>query len=150
MSDEPAWRSTPGPEGRMPPRTKVIWSQDVPWRDISVLVGNTQDEGKVKRLIHPETTGSPDTEFFFGLYRMEPGQYHALHYHPNGSEFYYVLSGSGQFRVDEELIDGGPGLALYFPPNTRHSVRVTGSEPLTLVYGFSPPDWETVGIVWEE
>jgi len=114
------------------------------------VVDNPADQGRFKRLVHPDVNGAAGMEFFVGLFRMEPGEYHPLHYHPNGAEFYYVLAGSGDFRVGDEWVAGQPGLTLYFPPFTRHAVRATGTVPLEILYGFNPPDLEAVGMIWEE
>lgn len=150
MSDAPRWRPEPGPDGYQQPKRKIVWRDDLPWREVSVLQGNPKDQGVAKRLVHPELNGSPDVEFFFGAARFEPGEYHPRHYHPNGGEFYYVLSGKAQILVDEEWVEASPGLAIYFSRGTSHAVRVTGDQPLDIVYGFHPPDLERVGTVWEE
>lgn len=128
---------------------KVLRESEIPWKVMAALPGgHPRDGGRARRIVHPETNGDPDGPFFIGVYEMEPGEYHPRHYHPTGSEFYYVLSGTGEFTVDAEVIQGGPGLAVYLPPGTRHSVRA--AERLRVLYGFSPPDRARVGHVWEE
>ena len=40
------------------------------------------------------------------------------HSHPQSEEAYVVLSGSGRFRVEEEVIEVGPHDIVYCPVNT--------------------------------
>jgi quercetin dioxygenase-like cupin family protein len=128
---------------------KVVSEDELPWKAMAQLPGgHPRDGGRARRIVHPETNGDPDNPFFIGVYEMDAGEYHPRHRHPTGSEFYYVLSGTGEFTVDDRVLRGGPGLAVYLPPGTSHSVRA--AEPLRILYGFSPPDRSRVGHVWEE
>lgn len=134
---------------RQAPRV-AVWSEDLPWVPLGTVTDNSKDQGLNKRLITPEINGSPDVEFFFGLTRWPPGDYHPLHRHPGGAEFYYVLSGTGKMQCGDEVIDAKPGLALYIPRNVPHAVRADGDVPLEIAYGFSPSDRDAVGLVWLE
>ena len=136
------------PPGAHAPRL-VLREDEVPWKVMAELPGgHPKDGGRARRIVHPETNGDPGAPFFIGIYEMEAGEYHPRHNHPTGWEFYYVLSGSGDFTVGDERVDGAPGLAVYLPPGTSHSVRAR--ERLRVLYGFSPPDRSRVGHVWEE
>jgi len=45
-----------------------------------------------------------------------------------------VVSGVGQIRVGEEIVDVRPGSAVYVAPGTPHATRRTGDEPVRLIY----------------
>jgi mannose-6-phosphate isomerase-like protein (cupin superfamily) len=55
------------------------------------------------------------------------------HAHRQNEELYLFLSGTGQFWLDTEVIDVGPGTAIRVSPSTLRSWRNTGHEPLTFV-----------------
>jgi mannose-6-phosphate isomerase-like protein (cupin superfamily) len=50
-------------------------------------------------------------------YRMNPGRRVGFgHRHAACEEMYVVLSGSGRFRVDDDVLDVGPRDVVYCPP----------------------------------
>jgi mannose-6-phosphate isomerase-like protein (cupin superfamily) len=50
-------------------------------------------------------------------YRVKPGRRVGFgHSHDTVEEVYLVTSGSGRFKVDEEIVDVGPGEVVYCPP----------------------------------
>ncbi len=51
------------------------------------------------------------------------------HDHPT-HEFYFVMSGQGVMTVGAEQRDVDRGDLVYIPPDTVHSLRPTGSEPI--------------------
>ncbi|HEY2319869.1 MAG TPA: cupin domain-containing protein [Solirubrobacteraceae bacterium] len=52
-------------------------------------------------------------------YRMKPGRRVGFgHSHPESEETYVVLSGSGRFRVKDEILDVGPRDVVYCPADT--------------------------------
>ena len=53
-----------------------------------------------------------------------------FHTHRAHEEVYLVLAGSGQFQIDGELIDVGPGSALRVAPEGARTWRNRGNEPL--------------------
>lgn len=49
-------------------------------------------------------------------------------------EAIYVISGVGEMRLDDEIVHVGTGMAIYVPAGCRHAARVTGDQPLNVVY----------------
>jgi quercetin dioxygenase-like cupin family protein len=50
-------------------------------------------------------------------YQMNPGQRVGFgHRHAESEEMYVVLSGSGRFRVDDQVLEVGPRDVVYCPP----------------------------------
>ncbi len=116
--------------------------------ELSQIQGNPNDNGTVWTLIARYINGAE--EFEFGVYRLDQQQYHPLHYHPKGAEFYYILAGSCLVTVDDEQVEAQSGTAIYLPPGTAHAVRTRQGETMTMVYGFSSGDFRDVGTTWLE
>ena len=56
-------------------------------------------------------------------------------------ELAYVLSGTGELRMDDGSVAYGPGSALYIPAGVWHAVVNSGDEPVTMVFAFPHPDY---------
>jgi len=69
---------------------------------------------------------------------IEPGFQIAPHIHDSSSEFFYVVSGQGEFLDDTEWVAIKKGYAFKAPTNMTHAIKNTGSETLVLFSTFSP------------
>ncbi len=49
-------------------------------------------------------------------------------------EALYVISGHGELRVGDDVVELRPGTAVYVPPGTPHAARRTGDDPVQVVY----------------
>ena len=67
-----------------------------------------------------------------------PGYEIAPHKHDNASEFFYVISGSGEFLDDTVWNNVKKGDAFKAPQGMTHAVKNTGTETLVLLSIFSP------------
>jgi quercetin dioxygenase-like cupin family protein len=112
------------------------------------IQGHPDDKGTVWTLIARYVNGAE--EFEFGVYSLEPDEYHPRHFHPAGAEFYYIVEGSCLVTVDDEEVDASAGTAIYLPPRTVHAVRTRTGERMTMVYGFSSGDFRDAGTTWLE
>lgn len=56
-------------------------------------------------------------------------------------EVAYVLSGSGELRLDGESVPFAAGQGLFVAAGTWHAVANTGTEDVTMVFGFPYPDY---------
>jgi quercetin dioxygenase-like cupin family protein len=56
-------------------------------------------------------------------------------------EFAYVVSGSGELRLDDGAVPFGPGDALHIPAGVWHAVANTGDDDVVMVFGFPHPDY---------
>ncbi|HLK45213.1 MAG TPA: cupin domain-containing protein [Acidimicrobiales bacterium] len=56
-------------------------------------------------------------------------------------EFAYVVSGSGEIRLDGDAVAFGPNDALHIPAGVWHAVANTGDEDVVMVFGFPHPDY---------
>jgi quercetin dioxygenase-like cupin family protein len=56
-------------------------------------------------------------------------------------EIAYVVSGSGELRLDGEAVAFGPGDALHIRSGVWHAVANTGETDVVMVFGFPHPDY---------
>ncbi|MEZ5255312.1 MAG: cupin domain-containing protein [Microthrixaceae bacterium] len=56
-------------------------------------------------------------------------------------EVAYVVSGTGELRLDERVVEFGPGDALHIPAGVWHAVANTGAVDVVMVFGFPHPDY---------
>ncbi len=60
------------------------------------------------------------------------------HYHPKSEEIYYILSGTGRMKINDELREVGPLDAIAIPPGANHKLWNTGAVPLVLLCCCAP------------
>jgi quercetin dioxygenase-like cupin family protein len=56
-------------------------------------------------------------------------------------ELAFVLTGTGELRLDSESVSYQAGSAIFIPAGVWHSVANTGVEPVTMVFAFPHPDY---------
>jgi quercetin dioxygenase-like cupin family protein len=71
------------------------------------------------------------------LHRLHPGHQAIPHQHPH-EQIAYIISGTIDFHVGEEVIRLGPGGLIAIPPNTMHHGVVVGDEPVLNLDVFTP------------
>jgi len=69
---------------------------------------------------------------------LGPGMVTEAHYHPNSEEIYYVLSGTGEVFVGDDVrrVEIGDGIAI--PPETPHQIRNVGGKDLVFLCCCAP------------
>jgi mannose-6-phosphate isomerase-like protein (cupin superfamily) len=60
------------------------------------------------------------------------------HYHPKSEEIYYILSGSGRMKLNDEIREVGPLDAIAIPPGAHHKIWNTSDIPLVLLCCCAP------------
>jgi quercetin dioxygenase-like cupin family protein len=75
-----------------------------------------------------------------GVSSFAPGTATAMLSHAT-EELAYVLSGSGELRLEDEVVSYGPASALFIPAGVWHAVANTGDEPVSMVFAFPHPDY---------
>lgn len=80
-----------------------------------------------------------DTErMFCDVYGLNPGQEQTAHAHAGSDKVYFVLEGTGMFRIDEQERNVGSGHAVLAPAGASHAVRNPGPAPLLLLVFMAP------------
>lgn len=71
--------------------------------------------------------------FSLGIAQYHSGEFGTPQVHED-QEAVYVVSGVGEMLLDGEVICLEAGTAIYVPAGCRHAARVTGDQPLDVVY----------------
>ncbi|HXG66479.1 MAG TPA: cupin domain-containing protein [Blastocatellia bacterium] len=80
-----------------------------------------------------------ETERMFAdVYCLEPGQEQKAHAHAGADKIYYVLEGSGRFRIGDEEQELGPNHIVLAPADVEHGVRNVSSSRLALLVFMAP------------
>ena len=75
-----------------------------------------------------------------GVSSFAPGTATAMLSHAT-EELAYVLSGSGELRLEGEVVSYRPASALFIPAGVWHAVANTGDVPVSMVFAFPHPDY---------
>jgi quercetin dioxygenase-like cupin family protein len=73
-----------------------------------------------------------------GLNCFEPGQAQKVHAHGGADKLYYVVEGSGEFEVGEEVRQVSEGELLYVPADIPHGVLNNSDARLVVLIVISP------------
>lgn len=88
---------------------------------------------------------SPTSQITQGVMEVEPGPPFALRLHSHAqTETYYVLSGKGLLRIEDEEYALAPGATAFIPGGLRHASFATGDEPLRIFYTFAADSFADV------
>lgn len=98
---------------------------------------NERGAGQVSHLL----LGLPgdDQPLSITIVEAAPGSQQPLHAHPESTQVYLVIEGSGRMIVDEEEADVTRGSMVCIPPGARHAIHNTGNRALTYVSATTPP-----------
>ncbi|MBB3904074.1 oxalate decarboxylase family bicupin [Methylobacterium brachythecii] len=85
------------------------------------------------------------------LFELEPGALREMHWHPNGDEWQYYLSGKGRMTVfgsesKARTFDYQAGDVGYVPFAMGHYIENTGSEKLTFLEMFRSPNYADLSL----
>jgi quercetin dioxygenase-like cupin family protein len=67
-----------------------------------------------------------------------PGGGPPPHIHTREDEFFYVLDGTFEIRIGDEVHTVGPGGFAFVPRGTVHNFRNTAERPSRILVGFTP------------
>ena len=74
-----------------------------------------------------------------GLNCLEPGQTQKTHAHDAADKFYFVLEGSGRFKIGIDEREAETGALVVAPAGIPHGVINNGDERLSLLVAIAPP-----------
>lgn len=80
-----------------------------------------------------------DANFSVHLTEWEPGCEIDEHFHPDGMEAMYLMSGKGLAVIDGKNYEFKPDSMIVAPPGISHKIVNTGEELLRVLCIFSPP-----------
>jgi mannose-6-phosphate isomerase-like protein (cupin superfamily) len=97
----------------------------------------TKDGSEIRELAGVPTGNSRNQSLAEAT--VPPGGETEEHYHRVSEEIYFFTAGHGRLHLDDDETNVAPGDTVVIPPDTRHKLRNTGSEPLKLLCCCSPP-----------
>jgi len=107
------------------------------WVDINQVEGIYREPPRTSWiLVSEETVGAKNLAV--GVNETNVGGQVPPHKHDTEEEVMYFFQGCGQFITDEEVIELKPGICIYNPPGSTHSIVNTGDEPLKFVWIYAP------------
>jgi len=80
---------------------------------------------KIKQYFHPHNTLN-GINYSIAQFTLEPGK-KSKHHKMSSSEIYYILEGSGNLKIDEEILHLEKDDSAYVPPNSKQFIENTGS-----------------------
>lgn len=86
--------------------------------------------GVNKRVLVGEADGAPN--FIMRMFTINPGGNTPFHTH-NWEHEVYILSGKGQLRQSDGVLNIGPGYVVLVLPNEEHGFVNTGQEDLVFL-----------------
>ena len=78
------------------------------------------------------------TNFSMGYVTLEPEGGQVPWHNQEQEEIYFVVEGTGQMCLGEEIQELKAGEAVFIPPGVFHQLTNIGSEPLTMIYCYGP------------
>ncbi|MBT3352546.1 MAG: cupin domain-containing protein [Nitrospinaceae bacterium] len=88
-------------------------------------------------LLDEESVGAK--EFALLVNEFDPGLTSKAHKHDNEEHGFYIMSGTGVIRIEEERLEVSEGDAVFVPPGKMHEISSTGDAPLKYIVIYSPP-----------
>lgn len=89
------------------------------------------DGTQLRELLHPD---KQPIELRYSLaHAVVPVGQTSVPHSLTTSEVYYILSGTGEMHIADEVQTVEPGDAVYIPPNARQFIRNSGAEPLVFI-----------------
>ncbi len=89
------------------------------------------DGTNLRELLHPDKQ-SIALRYSLAHAIVSPGQVSIPH-SLKTSEVYYILSGTGEMHIDDEVQAVEPGDAIYIPPDAKQYIANLGTEDLIFI-----------------
>ncbi len=64
------------------------------------------------------------------------------HWHTDADETFFLLDGTMEFHVGDDVYEATAGTTVFVPKNVRHHFRNTGAAPARMLFIYSPPGME--------
>jgi quercetin dioxygenase-like cupin family protein len=100
------------------------------------------------KIIKVDGRNGGSSDFFVGYEEIPTGGAIPAHLHPEYDEVLFVHQGRGLAKLGSQERDVTAGAMIYIPPNTRVSLRNTGTQPLSVFFFF--PRTEMVSDYYRE
>ena len=72
---------------------------------------------------------------------IEPNKSSLNHYHPEIEETYYILSGKGEIKLNNEVLTVADGQLISILPNTEHKIKNLSNSEFLILIATCAPGW---------
>ena len=93
----------------------------------------------LRELLSPTTTRGLETRYSLAHAKLAPGLTSIFHVMKT-SEVYYILSGAGLMRIEDEKAEVYPGDSIYIPPGAKQQITSIGEVDLMFL-AIVDPAW---------
>ena len=99
----------------------------------------TRREARGSEMLFKATASSTQGRFSLMERTLPPGgRMPPAHRHVGNDEAYFVLDGTVEFRVADDIFEGGPGMFVLVPAGEAHTFGNTGTDPARLLVMHAP------------
>ena len=106
--------------------------------DLSKIEGRTYPAGRKTQNLVGGASPIKANGFCMGYVTLDPGGGQVPWHGHDQEEVYFIVRGTAEACVGEERRIVTTGQALYVPPRTFHQLTNVGSEPMIMLYAYSP------------
>jgi uncharacterized cupin superfamily protein len=101
--------------------------------DMSFTLRESIHEGSGKATVKSFFHDRLELKIFFHNTVLRPGVSIGFHKHKGSEEIYYIISGKGLMRVDDETSEVGPGDAVLTKNGSSHGLENIGETDLRII-----------------
>ena len=102
------------------------------WVEAAALKRFSPDKGQKVALFRTERS-------MVDLYCLLPGQAQKPHVHETSDKIFYVIEGTGRFRIGPQERELSVGAAVLAPASVEHGVENSGAGSLVMLVVLAPP-----------
>ena len=88
--------------------------------------------GQKQVFLSNEQTPTKLTQFAYGSLSVNEGC--RMHKHATMDEYFFFINGTGEYRIEKEIVNLKENMFLRIPAGTVHSLKNTGKSKLEFVY----------------
>jgi quercetin dioxygenase-like cupin family protein len=105
-------------------------------KDVKEILGPDANELAKYKVLLGKSNGVKGVALIIG--NLAPGAETKPHRHEHEEELYYVIEGTGIWKIEGKEFIGKPGTAFFVPPNAEHSMVNNSKGNLKIVMLHSP------------
>ena len=106
--------------------------------DLAKIEGRTYPARRLTQNLVCGASPIQATIFSMGFVTLEPNGGQVPWHNQEQEEVYYVVSGTGEMCLGDEVQELATGQAVYIPPGVYHQLSNKGDAVLTFIYVYGP------------
>jgi mannose-6-phosphate isomerase-like protein (cupin superfamily) len=106
--------------------------------DLHKIPGRTYPARRRTQNLVGGTSPIQASTFSLGFVTLEPGGGQVPWHNQDQEEVYFIVEGTGEMCLGQELQPVAAGQAVYIPHGVFHQLTNTGRMPMTMIYCYGP------------